>query len=123
MSQSTERVRFVRLIPWVRELREPLPRCEGYRWSQMSLKASRDPELRERYRCKNLARWHFTALRRLPRYSFPCRDGSYCWPHLFSLGLTGSMDEEARVNRWLARHPNVHLGHLAAGDDVEASRG
>jgi len=93
--------RVLHLLPWVRRLREET-RCDAYRWSQMPLKVMGDPELRERYRCKNRARWHFTALQR--SYA---RDGDYCLSHLIHSGLYGDMREERRMETWFARHPDV----------------
>lgn len=95
----------VKLLPWVTYLARGGP-CDGLRYNAMPGKATRrwgpggvnPPTGTEKYRCKNPARWRFGALK-----SSGARSGTYCWPHLWSIGL-GTMGEEARAERWLKRH-------------------
>jgi hypothetical protein len=94
-------------VPWVKRVKED-KQCDGYRWSQMPVKAvwnkdgtRADPALKEKYRCKNKAKWHFTALK---RDEFSAKSGDYCHSHLFAAGFYGSMDEDARLNRWVKRN-------------------
>jgi hypothetical protein len=94
----TYRTDAVELLPWVRRLAVTL-RCDGYRWSSAPLRAARDPEVREHYRCRGRARWQFTAL---PR-SAP-RTGAYCWSHLVHAAIHGDMIESDRAQRWFTRH-------------------
>lgn len=100
----TWRTEIVELLPYVYRRRRPTT-CDGYR--SMSFKARRDPELRERYRCRRPAYWRFTALRRA---NFPARSGVYCWSHLLSRGLDGCPEEQDRHTRWW----NAHLGEVNA---------
>jgi hypothetical protein len=109
---KAEREQLISRLPYVRELsqreRDQLssPRCEQYRYSKMPMKALRPwgpghanpPTDKEKYRCKNSARWSFKAL----RSSF-ARDGLFCTTHLIHSCLFGDMDEEARTNKWFDR--------------------
>lgn len=104
------RTDLVERMPWVRKLSKPQP-CQGIRWSQVPGKAIRPwgpgrrnaPTGIEPYRCKKLGWWKFTALRK-SRAAWPepsAESGVYCWSHLFSAGLHGSMREDARTMKWL----------------------
>jgi hypothetical protein len=84
-------------LPWVTRL-ERTRACDGYRWTHMPLKALRDPDVLERYRCRGRARWVFTAL----KVRHPATDGTYCWSHLLTQ-LTQYPDEEARLDAALTR--------------------
>jgi hypothetical protein len=90
---------LVARLPWVTRLNQSRD-CDGYRWSRMSFKARRNPELMARYKCKASARWQFRADRRA---QVRADDGTYCWRHLWSLGLQFSPAEQARTNRGLAK--------------------
>lgn len=94
---------LVELLPWVKRYKKPRP-CDDYRWSHMPLKAVYNPELKERYRCKNTAVWRFTSSKRKTRgyVNFKGRDGVYCWTHLNS--QLDAMDELKRANTWRAQH-------------------
>jgi hypothetical protein len=74
----------------------------------MPLKALHGPEAMARFKCRARARWQFRALGR--GYA-PARDGTYCWHHLFSLGLYHGTDEEARTRRGLAKLRAVDDGN------------
>lgn len=80
------RAELITRIPWVTRL-EPAERCEQHRWSSMSHKAAWDPELKEKYRCKNPAYWKFTGLKLEddvvgPPYMLIGKSGVYCYAHL-----------------------------------------
>jgi hypothetical protein len=92
----TWRQELVEMLPWVTLYKRPRP-CDGYRWGQMSLKAVHDPELKERYRCKNQATWRFKASKRCDG-----RDGVYCWSHLCV--QLDSMGEFERGNKYWDAH-------------------
>jgi hypothetical protein len=99
VSAATDRVAR---LPWVTRL-EKTQSCDGYRWSHMPLKALYKmgdkppvPGLKEKYRCKNRARWKFRALR-----NSSAKSGVYCWSHLISCGLRGDMAEDARTTKAL----------------------
>lgn len=99
MSWRTE---LAELLPWVTHEVEPVnahtaSRCVGYR--NASRRVRSDPELRERYRCRRLAKWWFN-----PVSSGTARTGTYCWSHLLSLCLYGDEVEETRTQRWFDRH-------------------
>jgi hypothetical protein len=95
MSALTDRIAR---LPYVTRL-DATQECDGYRYSAMSFKARRDPVLRATYRCKAPARWRFRALRARRPDLPPASDGTYCWHHLFSLGLYHDMAEEERYLR------------------------
>jgi hypothetical protein len=81
-----ERQELMKTHPAVRYLKRPVP-CTA--------KARGKP-------CKNMAHWRFRALR--PRDGWGrVGDGVFCWSHLIHHGVYGSMDEEARTERWLKR--------------------
>lgn len=100
MSARTD---LVARLPWVTRL-DQRQACDGYRWSSMSFRARRDPELMAKYKCKVPARWKFRALKRNP---MPAQDGTYCWSHLWAEGLQHDMAEEDRTRRGLARMVSV----------------
>lgn len=99
---AQERKAIARKVPWVRYLRKTVP-CTGF-MARTPLKAvyamgGKPPVGLDNYRCKQPARWKFTALQR--SYA---SDGTYCWSHLLSRGFYGDMAECDRLNRWLERH-------------------
>lgn len=87
-------------LPWVRRLRKPTDQCNGYRWSQMPMKAIWNPVLKEKYRCKNRGHYRFKALKRVVWQ--PADNGDYCWSHLFV--EIYHPDELIRAERWFKRH-------------------
>jgi hypothetical protein len=103
-----KRKKITREIPWVSELKKPVP-CEGFRYSAMPLKAfhgTQEEQLaaREKYRCKKTASWNFRALKPRHEYDSRSQSGKYCWRHLFSIGFLGTQREEARLDKWMRRH-------------------
>lgn len=99
------RAEIVSLLPWVRRLTDrEVGLCEGYRRSSMPLKALCDPELRERYRCSNLARWRYRYLDSANRAGRSPRREDLCYAHLCSSAIDGSREEEERCRRWWDRH-------------------
>lgn len=116
MSQWTDRAA---LIPWVRRLSRPVA-CEGIRWKAV---AGRDIHpwgpggvnpprgIPGKAKCKRSAWWHLRALPASPRRLFQADSGNYCWAHLWSAGLMGSTEEDARLQRWVKRnHPDWLAG-------------
>jgi len=75
-------------------------RCEAHR--RMPGKARWDPELRERYRCKSVARWQYRYLR-MPGEESPWIR-KLCWTHLVYSAFYYSMKEIDRNDRWWRRH-------------------
>ena len=100
MSARTD---LVARLPWVTRLKQTQD-CDGYRWSSMSWKARCTPELMATYKCKVPARWKFRALKRNP---MPATDGTYCWSHLWAMGLQHDMAEQERTFRGLAKMASV----------------
>lgn len=96
------RMDFVARLPWVARL-DATRDCDGYRWAHMPGKALRDPALKATYKCRNRARWRFQALPGSRRNPMPARDGTYCWSHLWSLGLQHGIPEQERTKRGLAK--------------------
>ncbi len=88
-------------LPWVTRLDETRD-CDGYRWSHLPLAALSSSLAIEKYRCRNRARWQFTALREEDRYAFAAWDGTYCWAHLWTQ-LQASPAEEDRLRQWLGQ--------------------
>lgn len=83
---------YAETIPWVYRLRRHAY-CEGWHGASEGKRS-----------CKNRAHWSF---RHLKRDEFDQNEGTrrYCWNHLMSRGLYGSMAEEARTDRWMKAHP------------------
>lgn len=88
-------------LPWVTRL-DQAQDCDGYRWSHMPLAALNSSLTIDQYRCRNRARWRFTALRGEDRYAFAARDGTYCWAHLWVQLMHGPAEED-RLERELKR--------------------
>jgi len=84
-------------LPWVTRLDETQP-CDGVRYGHMPFKALGDPALFATYKCKNRARWGFTALRGT---GLDAEDGVYCWQHLIC--ATRTLAEQDRTRQELAR--------------------
>jgi hypothetical protein len=85
-----ERKAYVATFPWIRELKRPAP-CQGWHGQSRGKRA-----------CKNLARWSY---RHLTNDFDDGRTRRYCLNHLFSQGIYGSMEDEARTERWMKAHP------------------
>ena len=99
----TWRQEVARLVSYVRYLGDDGDgRCEAYRWSSMPLKAVHDLELREKYRCKNVARWRYRYLRRYNAEEPRVR--KLCWTHLVYAAFYCSVEEVDRNDRWWRRH-------------------
>lgn len=98
--QKQARTDFLESIPWITYLIEA-QLCAGYRWSQMPMKAVHNLELRELYRCKNMAHWRFRALKPKDRH-INGTSGIYCMHHLY-VQLEG-MREQARLERWMKKN-------------------
>jgi hypothetical protein len=98
----TTRTDYVARLPWVTRL-EQTQDCDGYRYAHMPLKAVGDPEIRATYKCRARARWRFRALASSRRNPAAAQSGTYCWSHLWSLGLQHGMAEHARTQRGLAK--------------------
>lgn len=107
-----ERRNFLEFLPFVKRLRVAQP-CDGLRWSIMPLKAlythgpgrSLPPTGVEKYKCKNVAYWKFTALKKSNAH-----DGVYCMSHLFAAGIGHDMDEQNRLDRWWQKYNEVNSG-------------
>jgi hypothetical protein len=102
----TTRMDYVARLPWVTRLAATQD-CDGYRWAHMPGKALRDPAVMATYKCRARARWRFRALPESRRNPYPADDGTYCWSHLWSLGLQRSMAEQERTKRGLAKVVSV----------------
>jgi hypothetical protein len=89
---------LVARLPWVTRL-ERTQDCDAYRWGHMPLAALDSSQTMAKYRCRNRARWQFTALRDA---FLPASDGVYCWPHL-GTALRHNMEEWERTARGLQR--------------------
>ena len=102
------RIGFYRKLPYVTELRgkQDTP-CDGIKYSKVALsdlfamygKPARG--IQPRARCKNRARWRFTATRRLRVSDTPATSGNYCTLHL-SMELDHPA-ESRRAEKWYAK--------------------
>lgn len=73
-------------LPWVHYYCEPKV-CTGW--------------MRSGKKCKNQAHWRFTSKKSRSKWAMNVPNGVYCWSHLISRGIYGSMEEEARTDaRW-----------------------
>lgn len=90
---------FAALLPWVIHLPAARP-CEGWRTATMTAEAAWDPVKREKYRCRNRARWRFFALGKDALVHAP--DGTFCWSHLVMDCLYFSPAEAQRTEQALA---------------------
>jgi hypothetical protein len=89
---------LVARLPWVTRL-ERTQDCGAYRWGHMPLAALDSSQTMAKYKCRNRARWQFTALRDA---FLPGPDGIYCWQHLCVM-LRHNPDEDERTIRELRR--------------------
>lgn len=108
------REEFYRKLPYVTELRgEHDTPCDGIKYSKVAMrdlypmygKPARG--IQPRARCKNRARWRFTATRRLRRgnWETPATSGNYCTLHL-SMELDHPA-EARRAEKWFNKlYPN-----------------
>jgi hypothetical protein len=123
-----ERWNLIAQHPGVTRLKHPTG-CEGYVASGFSFKRQREGRLP---RCHKSAWWSFQPLRdpfrrvgggrtaagRTPR---PGKQ-HYCWQHLIYRGIYGSMEEEARTNRFLRRVGYSHAGEVVEERDRKEER-
>jgi hypothetical protein len=89
------RKQYIATAPWVRRLKKKVP-CDGW--------------MEGRKKCKNPAEWSYRRLRAAWGGGYLVRrDESawvhFCWSHLGSRGLYGSMEEEARWKAWMDKNP------------------
>lgn len=97
-----QRKEIVAKIPWVTRLTKPRE-CQGF-MSHTALKhVHGTPEQRaQKPKCKKLAHWKFNFSKR-DKYRSADTE-YYCWNHLFSRGLYGSMYEADRFKKWWIKH-------------------
>jgi hypothetical protein len=82
---------YAATIPRVRKLSRPT-KCEGWHGGSEGKRP-----------CRNPANWSYRHL--IGVLSGDGRTRRYCWNHLMTRGLYGSMKDEARTNRWIEKHP------------------
>lgn len=107
-------------LPWVTRLKKG-QQCTGFMghttFKAMSVLRVKDENLspedlayKKKFQCKNSARWRYKGLG--PSKRDPWRtdeSGVYCWSHLYSRGLWGSMEEEDRNLKWWKKHdPEIY---------------
>lgn len=89
-----DRKAYTATIPWVRRLVRKTA-CDGW--------------MPNRKKCKVKAEWSFRRLRKYRGYWLVHPDEPkwvhYCWNHLSSRGLYGSMEEEERTQNWTKKNP------------------
>jgi hypothetical protein len=117
---KAERQAQAERLPWVTRLALPWP-CDGIKWGMVSGRdiyrwgprgANPPRGIQPRSRCSKTARWSFRPLKRYDmswRYLVGGAPGRrvrhYCWDHLISAGIYGSMEEDQRSSRWFDKHP------------------
>lgn len=112
MKTLEERKALLARLPWVTRLPSSAAehRCEGIKWSHMSLAAGRAyhregrSELPERARCKRRGWYRFRALK--PRGKYPpveATSGVYCYDHV-AIQIGDHEKEHARLTRWLEQN-------------------
>lgn len=82
---------YAKKIPWVR-WSAVAAQCEGWHGGTFGKRS-----------CKNSAHWTFRHSKK--NFVNPGETRKYCWNHLFSRGLYGDMNEEARLVKWMERNP------------------
>lgn len=90
---------YAALLPYVIHLTSARP-CQGWRTATMTAEAAGNPAKREKYRCRNRARWRFTPLHRDHLVHAP--EGVFCWSHLVMDCLYFSPAESRRTESALA---------------------
>lgn len=122
MRTKAERQAQAERLPWVRRLALPWP-CDGIKWGTVTgrdlyywgAKHANPPRgIQPKSRCKKTARWSFKPLKSsMPYLEVRSLVGGapgrrvrhYCWDHLISAGIYGSMEEDQRSSRWFDKHP------------------
>lgn len=107
-------------LPWVKRLRKGKT-CTGFMghtpFKAVGVLYAKDEVLTEeelaykrKFQCKNSARWKYEGLKPSPRFPYrPDTAGTYCWSHLYSRGIWGSMEEEDRNLKWWKKHdPEIY---------------
>lgn len=107
--ERAKRQRIVEMHPRVKRLPDDaIVDCTGIKWGKVSLKhifsmyGKPAEGMPERIHCKNGARWRFKR-RKLDVGPYHNEVEYFCWSHLMSRGLYGSMEEEDYTRRWLIR--------------------
>lgn len=105
-----ERKALLSRLPWVTRLPSSAPehRCEGIKWSHMSLTAGRAyrreglSAVPKRARCKRRGWFRFTALKNQGT------SGVYCYDHV-AIQISDNDREHARLTRWLEQNASNWL--------------
>lgn len=108
MRTLEERKALMIRLPWVGLLPAP-QRCDGIKWSQLSIKAMRawhrgEADLPDKARCKRNGWYKFRALK--PRGAYPppeATSGVYCYDHL-AMQISDHPKEHERLRRWLEQN-------------------
>lgn len=111
MRTLTERKALLARLPWVTRLPSSSPehRCEGIKWSHLSLTAMRawrrdEAPLPERAHCKRRGWYRFIALKPRGKYPpHPATSGVYCYDHL-AMQIGDHEKEHARLLAWLEQN-------------------
>lgn len=83
-----ERKRWAEACPWIKRLKKPV-QCEG--WTP------------RKHPCKNPAYWTYKFSKPRARWHDVMDPGKtlhFCWNHLSSRGVAGSMTESERFHKW-----------------------
>jgi len=108
---KAQRQAMAERLPWVRRLKYPWP-CDGIKWNTVAGRdlwpwgpGRKNPPrgIQPKSRCKKTARWSYRHLR--PAWRDGAGTSKFCWDHLISQGIYGSMADEQRADRWYDRHP------------------
>jgi hypothetical protein len=101
-----DRIEFLSHAPGISAIEKNHPKCEGW-MSKTALKHiyGTDEQRAKKPVCSFKARWKYEPIAD-PRdengdETHASEGGNFCWHHLWSRGIYGSMPDEGRYNDWL----------------------
>lgn len=102
----SDRIEFLSHAPGISHIASNNPMCEGF-MSKTALKHvyGTDAQRAQKPTCSFKARWKYTPIED-PRdengdKTYSAEGGNFCWHHLWSRGIYGSMRDDIRYNNWL----------------------
>lgn len=109
-----ERKNLLASVPWVTRLKTPTERCDGIKWSTVSLRdlyawgpKNQNPPrgIQDHSRCQRQGWFKFKALKR----SW-ARSGTYCYEHA-AKEIQDHYEEHKRFLRWQEKHRPEETTH------------
>jgi hypothetical protein len=102
----SDRIEFLSHAPGISHISSNNPMCEGF-MSKTALKHiyGTDEQRAQKPTCSFKARWKYEPMEdprdELGDVARASEGGNFCWHHLWSRGIYGSMPDEGRYNDWL----------------------